>query len=61
MVVGQHTLATLVRQTAINAYKVLQEDKGKPFTIRRFLIDDFIQRNRVDQPIHHYFASQLTF
>jgi len=60
MVVGSLILSTIVRQTAVNASKVLQEDKGKPFTIRRFLIDDFIQRNRVDQPIHHYLASQFS-
>jgi len=36
MVVSPHTLATIVRQTATNASRLLQEDKGKPFTIADF-------------------------
>jgi len=60
IVVGPHILATVVRRTAINACKNFLEDRTKPFMVRKCLLDDFIQRNVVDQPIHHYFASQVS-
>jgi len=59
MVVGPHILSTVIRQTAINVSKALQEDKGKPFTIRKFLIETFIQKNKQEQPLHHHLAAQL--
>jgi len=59
MVVSKHILGTVVRQTTINAAKAFREDTRKPVTIRKFLIEDFINRNKVEQPVHHYFASQF--
>lgn len=75
MVVSAHALPILVRQTAINAAKSFGEERGKPypftsfsffflnsltFTIRKFLIEDFIQRHKVEQPLNHHFAAQFS-
>jgi len=59
MIVSKHTLPTLIRYTALNASKLLKEDHTKPYIYRRFFIEDFIQRHRVEQPVHAYLASQL--
>jgi hypothetical protein len=60
VIVSKHILGNVVRQTAINAAKSFREDIRKPITIRKFLIEDFINRNKVEQPLHLYFASQFT-
>jgi len=59
-VVSPHVLPLIVRQTAINAARALKEDKTKQFTVRRFLIEDFILRNKVEIPFHQYLASQFS-
>lgn len=59
LVVSKHILPFLVRETCINANKFLNEDKSKPFTIRKLLIEDFIQRHKVEQPVHHFLAAQF--
>jgi hypothetical protein len=59
MIVSKYMLATAVRFTALNAAKMLREDHTKPFIVRRVVIEDFIQKQRVEQPVHLYLASQL--
>jgi hypothetical protein len=60
MIVSKFILPTVVRNTAINAAKILREDPTKPYVIRKFMIEDFISRYRVDVPVHAYLASQFT-
>eukprot|EP01119_Soliformovum_irregulare_P007802 TRINITY_DN2029_c0_g1_i3.p1 TRINITY_DN2029_c0_g1~~TRINITY_DN2029_c0_g1_i3.p1 ORF type:complete len:422 (-),score=153.66 TRINITY_DN2029_c0_g1_i3:10-1275(-) len=60
MVVNKNSLAALTRQTAVNACKILREDKTKAFAKRKILIDDFIQTHKVQfEPLHQFYASQF--
>jgi len=59
MVVSSYVLASIVRQTAINAARFSKEDRSKPITIRRFMIEDFVQRNKVELTAAQYFASHF--
>jgi len=72
VVVSEHALPILLRQTCINAAKQASKDTqflsgtssatihNHPFMVRKSLIEDFIQRNKVDVPFHHYLASQFS-
>jgi len=71
VVVSEHVLPILLRQTCIDAAKHCSKDNqsltggsssihNHPFMVRKSLIEDFIQRNKVDVPFHHYLASQFS-
>eukprot|EP01119_Soliformovum_irregulare_P014246 TRINITY_DN3888_c0_g1_i5.p1 TRINITY_DN3888_c0_g1~~TRINITY_DN3888_c0_g1_i5.p1 ORF type:complete len:730 (-),score=262.15 TRINITY_DN3888_c0_g1_i5:86-2275(-) len=55
MILSQHVLASVVRQTALNVSR-LTEERGKSNTMRQFLIEDFIARHHVEQPMNQFFA-----
>ncbi len=59
MVVGPHVLPLLVRETAINAARLLREDPLKPITQRKMWIEDFVQKFKVEHPVNQYVASQI--
>jgi len=58
-VFSQHSLSAAVRSTVVNISRVLKEDRTKPITIRKYLLEDFTQRNKVDLPLNQYYASQF--
>jgi len=59
MVLSPYVLPTLVRQTALNAARFTKDDRAKPITVRRLMLDDFSQRYKVEQIVSSHFASQF--
>eukprot|EP01118_Nematostelium_gracile_P013339 TRINITY_DN5017_c0_g1_i2.p1 TRINITY_DN5017_c0_g1~~TRINITY_DN5017_c0_g1_i2.p1 ORF type:complete len:704 (+),score=170.77 TRINITY_DN5017_c0_g1_i2:298-2112(+) len=59
MVVSKYILAAMVRQTTINALRLLREDKTKPFVRRRQAIEEFIQIHRSVDNLHEFYGNQF--
>jgi len=57
VVVSKHILATTVRETAISACKALADDKTKPVILRKNLIEDFINTNRMDEALYQFYGA----
>jgi len=59
MVVSKNILATMVRETAVNACKVLKDDKTKPFMKRRQLIEEFIHTQKQIESPHNFYSAHF--
>jgi len=59
MVVSKDILAITTRHTAVNASKVLRDDKNKPFMRRRQVIHELCQTFQAHEKVNHFYAAQF--
>jgi hypothetical protein len=59
MVVGPQLVPLMVRETAINAARLLRDELVTPITLRKIWIEEFVQKFKIEHSVSQYLASQL--